>query len=575
MPASVIRPDTVLPDRRRHQGGRHVGQMRRFAEIARVLVKYGFVDVVDTLHLTPYLAAGRRVWSAVGGRADPALPRSVRLRLAFEELGPTFIKFGQALSMRADLLPADVITELERLQDAVPPLAAGAAEQMIQQALGHRVEELFLEFDPEPIAAASIAQVHRGRLRSGEPVAIKIRRPGIDTLIESDLAILSDLASLAERHIADAGLYSVRDLVAEFARTIRKEQDLVREGRLIERVASQFAGDPTVRFPRICWPLTTSAVLTMEFLDGVKVSAVGSGDGAALDARVVARRGADAVFRQILVHGVFHADPHPGNILVMPDNVVAFVDFGIIGRVNREMRDTLAETILAIGRRDADRLAQIVVTIATPLRAVDMTALSTDLAEMLDLYAGLSLGDLSLRAVFRSITDVMSRHRLRLPADVLLLIKSVSTIEAVGRQLDPAFQIVAHATPFVESLIAEKRSAGAIALRAADAGREALRALGTLPGNLAEIVRRARSDGLQIQFVHRNLDQFIREMDRSSNRLSFAIVIASIVVGSSVIVHAGVGPQVLGYPLLGLAGFVAAAVLGIGLAIGILRSGRL
>lgn len=549
--------------------------MRRFAEISRVLVKYGFVDVVDALHLTPYVAASRRVWSAVGGRADPDLPRSVRLRLAFEELGPTFIKFGQALSIRADLLPADVITELERLQDAVPPLAPGVAEQAIGQALGHRVEEIFLEFDPEPIAAASIAQVHRARLASGELVAIKIRRPGIDSLIESDLAILSDLASLAERHIADASLYSVRDLVAEFARTIRKEQDLVREGRLIERVASQFAGDPTVRFPRICWPLTTTAVLTMEYLEGVKVSAVGSSDAPGLDAPIVARRGANAVLRQILVDGLFHADPHPGNILVMPDNVVAFVDFGIIGRVNREMRDTLAETILAIGRRDADRLAEVVVKVATPLKAVDMTALSTDLAEMLDLYAGLALGELSLRAVFGSITDAMSRHRLRLPADVLLLIKSVSTIEAVGRQLDPSFQIVEHATPFVEALIAEKRSPGAIALRAADTGREALRALGTLPGNLAEIARRARTDGLQIQFVHRNLDHFIREMDRSSNRLSFAVVIASIVVGSSVIVHAGVGSQVFGYPMLGVAGFVAAGILGIGLAIGILHSGRL
>lgn len=572
MRSDIVRMDAPLRDTRRQP---HVGEMRRSAEIAGILVKYGFVDVVDALHLTPYLAAGRRVWSALGGERRQPLARAVRLRLAFEALGPTFIKFGQALSTHADLLPADVVAELALLQDAVPPLPGGAAEQAIEQALGGTVGELFLDFDPEPLAAASIAQVHRATLRSGEKVAIKVRRPGIEAVIESDLTILSNLAALAERHIADASLYSLRDLVAEFARTIRKEQDLVREGRLIERVASQFAGDPTVRFPRICWPLTTATVLTMESLDGVKVSAVGTREAPDLDPRIVARRGADAIFRQILVHGLFHADPHPGNILVMPDNVVAFVDFGIVGRLNRQMRETLGETILAISRHDAERLAEIVVNVATPLRAVDMAMLASDLEEMLDLYSDRSLGDLSLRAVFGSITDAMSRHRLRLPADMLLLIKAVSTMEAVGCRLDPTFKIVEHATPFVEKMIEQKRSPGAIAVRATDAGREVLHALGSLPGNLAEIARKARSDGLQIQFVHRNLDHFIREMDRSSNRLSFAVVIAAIVIGSSVIVHAGVGPPVLGYPLLGIVGFVTAAVLGIGLAIGILRSGRL
>jgi ubiquinone biosynthesis protein len=382
---------------RSHHRIRRLFHVGRYREIVGILVSYGFVDIVQALHLTPYVAAGRRVFSAVRGHeVVPERSRAQRLRLAFEALGPTFIKFGQALSMRADLLPRDVVEELSLLQDSVPPLAPGTAERAITEAFGRPIRELFAHFDPTPIAAASIAQVHRATLRSGEAVAVKVRRPTIAALIEEDLAILADLAALAEHHLADATLYNLSGLVDEFARTIRREQDLTREGRLIARVTAQFDGDATVRFPAVYWPLTTPAVLTMEFLDGVKVSAVGTPDAPGLDPQVVARRGADAVLKQILVHGLFHADPHPGNILVLPGNVVAFIDFGIVGRVNRQLRRRLADTLLAVGQRDADRLAEIVVAVATPIRPVHQHELARDLEEMLDAYADVPLGDLSL-----------------------------------------------------------------------------------------------------------------------------------------------------------------------------------
>lgn len=328
-------------------------------------------------------------------------------------------------------------------------------------------------------------------------------------------------------------------------------------------------------FPRVYWDFTTPAVLTMEFLDGVKVSVVGTPEAPDTDARVVASRGADSVLSQILEHGLFHADPHPGNILILPGNIVAFIDFGIVGRVTRQLRDQLADTIQAVWQHDAERLAAIVTEVAHTQRPVDLVELARDLDEMLDAYSDVPIGQLSMAEILGSVTAAVSRHRLKLPADLLLLIKAVVTIEGVGRQIDPDFKMVEHAMPVVQRLAVAQHRPSALAMRAVGAGRQALGLARSLPRDVATVLKKVGSDGLQIQFVHRNLDFFVHEMDRSSNRLSFAIVIAAIVIGSAVVIHAGVGPVAFGYSALGIAGFVVAGVLGIGLALGILRSGRL
>ncbi|MCC6382069.1 MAG: ubiquinone biosynthesis protein UbiB [Dehalococcoidia bacterium] len=551
-------------------------QLRRLREIVGVFVRYGFVDVVGRMHLAPYLAFGRRVffpWRKQGSEGGE-LTRAQRLRLALQDLGPTFIKLGQALSLRADVLSPELIAELSRLQDEVPPLEPGQAEAAVEAELRRPLHSVFRSFDEAAVAAASIAQVHRATLLAGDQVAVKVRRPGIDSVIESDLAVLGQLARLSERYLIDAEVYRPSNLLGQFARSIRRELDLAREGRTIDRFRQNFASDRTVHFPKVYWDYTTPGVLTLEYVDGIKISDVASA-GPGYDARLVARRGADAVLKMVLLHGVFHADPHPANVFVLPGNIICFLDFGNAGRIEPAMRETLAKVVSAIVRHDAERLADALLAIGRPLGDLNTQEFKQDIAEMLDNYGGITLRDLSISELLRDAFSAMSRHRLQFPSDLLLLIKAFVTTEGVGRRLDPSFKLIQHARPLVERVLRERLSPHSVASRISDLGHDAAEALQTIPRDLMDIVRRVRTDRLQIQFVHRNLEHFVQEMDRASNRLSFAVVIAALIVGSSFIFQSSAGPHIFGYPALGLGGYLFAAVLGIWLAIGILRSGRL
>ncbi|HET9372999.1 MAG TPA: AarF/ABC1/UbiB kinase family protein [Vicinamibacterales bacterium] len=542
--------------------------LRRVRQVAAVLTRHGLADVGGALGFRSGRVLPRR------RQADSTLTRPARLRLAFEELGPTFVKFGQALSLRPDLVAPSLVAELAKLQDHAQPLPPGQAEAVLEAQFHRPVRALFSTFDAEPFAAGSMAQVHRATLPAGDVVAVKIRRPGIAALIDADLEILRQLAQFIDRHLPGFGVMDPVGLVDEFARTIRHEQDLTREARNIQRCAQNFAGDAAVHLPKVYGDLTTTAVLTLEFIDGLKVSELARRDVSPFVRQLVARRGADAMLRQYLEHGFFHADPHPGNIFVLPDHVIAFLDFGMVGRLDADLRDALARVIRAVAMRDADRLARLALEIAETRGDTDVRALRQDLAALIATYGDVAIGDLSLGGVLRDVVNAAAKHQLRLPSNLMLLIKSVVTIESVGRDLDPAFKMVEHARPMAERVWRAQHSPQVLAPRAIRATRRSIELLADLPRQADGLLRKARDGRLEVQFVHRNLDHFVREMDRSSNRLSFAVVIAAILIGSSLVMHAG-SQGAAGYPTLGLAGFVIAGVLGVGLAIGIVRSGRL
>ena len=547
-------------------------QLRRLREITSVLVKYGFPDVVAKLHLEPTVALGRRLRLA---RREPWGPKPQRLRQALEELGPTFIKFGQAISTRADLLSPELVAELSKLQDAVPPLPPGTAAEAVERELGVPLGAVFSQFDAEPVAAASIAQVHRARLVSGELVAVKVRRPGIEATINRDLAILHQLARLADRYLPDAELFQPANLVGEFARSIRRELDLAREGRTIDRFASNFAGDSTVRFPRVFWPQTTSAVLTLEFIEATKILDVRQAPAGAFDLSLIARRGGDLMLKQVLRHGLFHADPHPANIFILPGNIVCFLDFGNVGHLDRPLRDGLAAVVEAVLAEDAEKMSHALQAIGRPLSTVDQPQLRRDLVELLDTYSGIALRHLSVGTLLQDALGVMQRHRLQFPVDFMLLARAFVTIEGIGRQLDPSFEMIEQARPVVAEILRDRFAPSAVASRAASLGWELAEAVQSVPRDLLQLLGKARDDRLQIQFVHRNLEHFEQGIDRASNRLSFAVVIAALIVGSSLVLQKPAGPSLFGLPAFGLVGFLVAGVLGLWLAIGILRSGRL
>jgi len=549
--------------------------MGRLNEIAGVLIRHGFGDSVRRLGLADRLErAGHALrWDHAADLARIEPP--VQVRLAMEELGPTFVKLGQILAGRADLFGPDWIAEFEKLHSHVPALAFDVLRPQLREDLGGEPEVVFARFDVEPLAAASIAQVHRAQLQDGTEVIVKIRRPGITDVIEADLRLLGRLAALAEAEIPALKPYRPQLLVRELAKSLRRELDLAAECRHAERIATNMAPLPHIVIPRVHWAHTSERVNVQDFVGGIAGNQLDRlTPEAGYDRRLLAERGAHAVLKMIVQDGFFHADPHPGNVFYLSDNRIAFIDFGMVGRLSERRREELLQLLLGLVERHPQTVADVLLDWTGDDHGVNLSQLETEIEAFVDQYHGTPLAELSLGQMLGDVTAILRDHRLGLPSDLALLIKAFISLEGMGRGLDPDFHMATQATPMLRQVVREGYRPKVIATRAWKTLRRTLAIAEQLPHDVSRLLRNARRGRVHVGIELAHLKRVGDQIDRAANRLAMALVIAALIIGSSIVMNVQGGPSLFGLPAFGFLGFIGAVVGGMWLVRSIWRSSR-
>lgn len=545
----------------------------RLHEIAAVLIRYGWGDVVRMLGISRILErAGKMLhWQPKGDIADLDLP--VRIRLALTELGPTFVKLGQVLASRVDVFPPAWIEEFEQLHNRVPAVPFEKIRPALEAAYGRPLEECFAEVEPVAFAAASIAQVHRARLHDGSPVVIKVRRPDIVPKVEADLRLLTHLAHLLEFEMPESRRYRPVQIVGQLRRSIMAEMDLVKEARNIDVFLRNFAEDTTVKVPRVYWDYCVEIANVQEELVGIPATNLAEAEAAGMDLKLLGSRGADAVLKMILIHGYYHADPHPGNVIFLPGDRIGMLDFGMVGRLTEARKEQLINFLHALIRKDEQGLLAVLAIWAGDAN-IDEDKLAYDLTEIIFGYDNLPIKDLRLGPLLGDITAVMRDNHLALPPDLTLLFKALITLEGLGNLLDPQFHIVDHLEPFVADIIKARYTPEAIGKRLRRNLHEVHEIITGLPRDIARLFRQARRGSLRIDLDLKRLDHFGHQLDMASNRLTMGILTASLVIGSSIVMTIEGGPTLFGLPLFGLLGFLVAFLNSLWILFSIWRSGK-
>jgi ubiquinone biosynthesis protein len=538
--------------------------VKRLTEILRVLAGYGFEDFIRATGLDHAIESGRLLVGLTPQKRMGHLPTSVRLRKTLEELGPTFIKLGQVLSTRPDLVPRQWAEEFHGLQDDCPRVDFEEIRKRLDEEFDD-VDALFAWIDPEPLAAASMAQTHRAEMHDGTRVVIKILRPGIRQLIEADMDVLGWLATLVESHFQNAG-YSPTDVVSEFAHELKLEFDFTHEGRATDRLRRHFETDENVTFPNVYWEATTQSVLTLEEIHGTLLSHVEIDTLSEQQRRTIVKRGANAVFKQCFEFGLFHADPHPGNIFLLPDENICFIDCGMTGQIDPRTTDQLAALLYGVVNHDIERVTKAVIglTDCDPV-VTESRTFQIDVAEFLAEFEHTALGQLDMGAMLQEFFDKLRRHRIRCPSDIVFLIKAITTIEGVAAAIDSSYDIMADAKPYVEKLVRERFGPKAVGQRVQQSLLSYAELAAALPSGIQRIMNQIERNRLHVNLDHTGLDRLDRSMDQASRTLSTSMIGAAMIVGSSILMLADqLGPNSGGWLImLGTVGFLGAGTLGV------------
>lgn len=549
--------------------------MGRLNDIAGVLIRHGFGDSVRRLGLTDRLErAGHALkWEHAADLARIEPP--VQVRLALEELGPAFVKLGQILAGRADLFGPEWIAEFEKLHNHVLAVPFELLRPQLREDLGGEPEEVFARFDTEPLAAASIAQVHRAQLKDGTEVVVKIRRPGITAVIEADLRLLARLAALVEAEMPALKPYHPQQLVRELVKSLRRELNLAGECRHAERIAANMAPLPWIVIPRVHWAHTGERVNVQDFVGGIPGDRLDQlTPEAGFDRTLLAQRGARAVLKMIVEDGFFHADPHPGNVFYLPGNGIAFIDFGMVGRLSERRREELLQLLLGLVERQAQAVADVLMDWTGDSHGTNLGQLETEIEAFVDQYHGTPLAELSLGQMLADVTTLLREHHLGLPPDLALLIKAFISLEGMGRGLDPGFHMATEAAPMLRQVLRARYQPEVLAGRAWKTLRRALSMAEQLPHDVSRLLRNARRGHLSVGIELAHLKRVGDQVDRAANRLAMALIIAALIIGASIVMTVKGGPTLMGLPLFGFLGFTGAALGGLWLVRAIWRSSR-
>lgn len=544
--------------------------LMRYREIADVLVRHGLGNLADQLGLAA--PARPRI---LGRRKRESLTVPVRVRMVLEELGPAFVKFGQILSTRPDLLPDDVIAELESLQDAIPPITYAAAAQVIHEELGAPVDALFARFDREPLAAASIGQVHRAALFDGTEVAVKVRRPGIEEQLRTDIEVLTDLADLAEHRTTWAQDFAVGELVTEFARTLEEQLDFSLEASYATRFRERLPEGGAITIPRVFWELTSERVLTMAYLDTVKANHIDELKAAGHDLDRIARTLMDHLLRESLLDGMFHGDPHPGNIGIASDGTIVFMDFGLVGFLDAELRSQIGDLIIGFVDGDSHTIATALMDVGRIHQRSQIDELSMEAGRLMRRYYERNLARLSLGEVLTEAVRLVVKYGARVPGEAALLVKTLVSIEGLALQLDPELKVSDIAKPVAHRLMEERFSPDRLVGLFRRNSLAAARIMAGFPERAERLLEKIEAGAVRMTVDLPEAERMQARMDTIANRVVVGILVSATLVASALMFRSGLGPSWQGIPILGAGGFVTGFAIGARLFFAIMKSGKI